>query len=45
MAKSESINSQVIKEALYGTLPVRKSERPYGMLDAFLILSGYAIAT
>ena len=44
---SNQINSdeQYTKEATFGTLPVRKSERQYGMLDAFLVLSGYGVAT
>lgn len=40
-----SVEAQVAAEATYGTLPVRKSERQYGLLDAFLILSGYGVAT
>lgn len=36
-----SVNEQVTREATFGTLPVRKNERQYGLLDAFLILSGY----
>lgn len=40
-----SVNEQVTREATFGTLPVRKSERQYGLLDAFLILSGYGVAT
>lgn len=43
--KSASVEAQVTAEATYGTLPVRKSERQYGLLDAFLILSGYGVAT
>lgn len=30
---------------MFGTLPMRKSERQYGLIDAFLVLSGYGIAT
>lgn len=33
------------REALFGSLPVKQSERLYGFLDAFLVLSGYCIAT
>ena len=33
------------REALFGSLPVKKSERLYGFPDAFLVLSGYCIAT
>ncbi len=44
---NNQINSDELytKEATFGTLPVRKSERQYGMLDAFLVLSGYGVAT
>lgn len=46
MAKNTaSVEAQVATEATYGTLPVRKSERQYGLLDAFLVLSGYGVAT
>lgn len=44
MAK-QSTSEQVSKEAMFGTLPMRKNERQYGLLDAFLVLSGYGIAT
>ena len=33
------------QEALFGTLPVKRRERLYGFPDAFLVLSGYCIAT
>ena len=46
MAKNQNnSDEQYTKEATFGTLPVRKSERQYGMLDAFLVLSGYGVAT
>ncbi|CUN86416.1 hypothetical protein GKG40_06755 [Eubacterium sp. BIOML-A1] len=46
MAKNRnSSDDQYTKEATFGTLPVRRSERQYGMLDAFLVLSGYGVAT
>ena len=46
MAKNrKSSDEQYTKEATFGTLPVRRSERQYGMLDAFLVLSGYGVAT
>ncbi len=41
----ESIEKQIDKEAAFGILPVLKSERLYGFWDAFLVLSGYCIAT
>ncbi|HNY31061.1 MAG TPA: hypothetical protein PKO15_09240 [Fibrobacteria bacterium] len=39
------VNSQVEKEVVFGILPVLPKERKYGFLDAFLVLSGYCIAT
>lgn len=46
MEKNEkNSDQQYTKEATFGTLPVRRSERQYGMLDAFLVLSGYGVAT
>lgn len=45
MSKKSSVNEQVTREATFGTLPVRRNERQYGLLDAFLILSGYGVAT
>ena len=46
MAKNQNnSDEQYTKEATFGTLPVRKSERQYGMLDAFLVLSGYGVDT
>ena len=39
------INQAVEKEALFGIVPVLKKGRIYGFLDAFLVLSGYCIAT
>ena len=41
----DSINKSIEKEAVFGIAPVLKSEKIYGFLDAFLILSGYCIAT
>ncbi|MDR0596351.1 MAG: cytosine permease [Clostridiales Family XIII bacterium] len=35
----------VEREAVFGTLPIPKSGRRFGFFDAFLILSGYCIAT
>ncbi|MBR6835462.1 MAG: permease, partial [Oscillospiraceae bacterium] len=43
--KNDSINSQVEKEAVFGTVPVLTKNRLYGFLDAVLVLSGYCIAT
>ncbi len=42
---NKQVDTQVEKEALFGILPVMKSERLYGFLDAILVLSGYCIAT
>jgi NCS1 family nucleobase:cation symporter-1 len=33
------------KEAIFGTVPVMKKEKTYGFWDAFLVLSGYGVAT
>ncbi len=40
-----SVNSQIEKEALFGTAPVLTREKLYGFMDAVLVLSGYCIAT
>lgn len=42
---SEKINCEIEKEAMFGILPVRKKEKIYSFMDAFLVLSGYCIAT
>lgn len=41
----EELNKQIEKEAVFGILPVDTKHRQYGFLDAFLVLSGYCIAT
>ncbi len=41
----ENSNSDIEKEAVFGIVPVLQSEKIYGFLDAFLILSGYCVAT
>ncbi|MBQ3686805.1 MAG: hypothetical protein II932_03130, partial [Treponema sp.] len=38
-------NAAVEREAMFGVLPVMAQEKLYGFLDAFLVLSGYCIAT
>ena len=38
-------NATVEREAMFGVLPVMAKEKLYGFLDAFLVLSGYCIAT
>lgn len=38
-------NQQMEKEAIFGIAPVLQSEKLYGFLDAFLVLSGYCVAT
>ena len=44
--KNQSKNNAAIeKEAMFGVLPVMSKEKLYGFLDAFLVLSGYCIAT
>ena len=39
------VEEQIAREAVFGILPVLPGERRYGFLDAFLVLSGYCIAT
>lgn len=41
----KNIEEKIEKEAVFGIVPVTKSKRQYGFLDAFLVLSGYCIAT
>lgn len=43
--KENSVNSQIEKEALFGSAPVLNREKLYGFMDAVLVLSGYCIAT
>lgn len=40
-----NVNQEVEKEAIFGIAPVLQSEKLYGFFDAFLVLSGYCIAT
>lgn len=40
-----NINEQIEKETVFGIVPVLQSEKIYGFMDAFLVLSGYCIAT
>lgn len=44
MRKTET-EQQIAREALFGTVPIRKREKIYGFWDAVLVLSGYCIAT
>ncbi|WP_010250101.1 cytosine permease [Acetivibrio cellulolyticus] len=39
------INQEIEKEAVFGITPILQSEKIYGFMDAFLVLSGYCIAT
>lgn len=39
------VNRETEREAVFGIIPVTVSEKTYRFLDAFLILSGYCIAT
>lgn len=41
----EEVNKQIEKEAVFGILPIGTNKRQYGFLDAFLVLSGYCVAT
>lgn len=40
-----SVAEAVARDAEFGTLPVLNTERRFGLWDAFLILSGYGVAT
>lgn len=42
---NSNVEKQMEKEAIFGIIPVLQNEKVYGFLDAFLILSGYCIAT
>lgn len=42
---NNNVDKQIEKEAIFGIIPVLQNEKIYGFLDAFLILSGYCIAT
>ncbi len=39
------VNQQIEKEVVFGIVPVLQNEKIYGFMDAFLVLSGYCIAT
>ncbi|GHU72166.1 hypothetical protein FACS189450_09470 [Spirochaetia bacterium] len=43
--KTQSSIKAAEQEAIFGIVPVLKKEKTYGFIDAFLITSGYAIAT
>ncbi len=45
MSTTSSLEAAVRKEAEFGILPVRTSERQFGFWDALLLLSGYGVAT
>ncbi len=42
---SKNVENQVEREAFFGIAPILQKERLYGILDAFLVLAGYCIAT
>ncbi len=42
---ASSIDDDIQKEAVFGILPIPRKDRIYGFWDAFLVLSGYCIAT
>ena len=42
---SQSTEESINKEAVFGIVPVDRKGRVYGFFDAFLVLSGYCIAT
>ena len=41
----KDVDKQIEKDAIFGIAPLLQSEKIYGFLDAFLVLSGYCIAT
>lgn len=41
----ENIEKKIEKETVFGIVPITKDKRQYGFFDAFLVLSGYCIAT
>ncbi|KNY25148.1 cytosine permease [Pseudobacteroides cellulosolvens] len=40
-----NVNQEVEKEAVFGIAPILQNEKIYSFFDAFLVLSGYCIAT
>ena len=42
---NNNVDKEIEKESVFGIIPVLQNEKVYGFLDAFLILSGYCIAT
>ncbi len=44
-SKEKEVVQAIEKEALFGVLPVLKKEKIYSFMEAFLVLSGYCIAT
>ncbi len=45
LSSGKNVNDSINDDVVCGTKPVLRSERKYGFMDAFLILSGYCIAT
>ena len=41
----KNVNEQLEKEVTFGVMPALKKNKIYGFMDAFLVLSGYCIAT
>jgi len=44
-AAKRNVDREVEREAVFGIIPITSRGKIYGFLDAFLILSGYCIAT
>lgn len=42
---NDKLENAIEREAMFGTVPIMPKERIYNFLDAFLVLSGYVIAT
>lgn len=43
--KNNRVNREIEEETTLGIMPILPSEKKYGFVDSFLIISGYAIAT
>lgn len=42
---NQNTNDAIEQEAVFGILPITTKQKQYGFIDAFLVLSGYCIAT
>lgn len=44
-SSNQNTNDAIEQEAVFGILPITTKQKQYGFIDAFLVLSGYCIAT